>query len=149
MGFKQHMNVDYLTYHDLPAGGACGTITQAYKELRENFRTKVKEDRVILNFTEWKEMTLTNKNLGLLDDCFPELTIDTLPGTRIWLMPVDIEVGGEAKQIVRIDMPGTMRLQPDPSLTAAAPAALAEPAHMQDQPPDDLDAAFMGDENPI
>ena len=74
---------------------------------------------MVLYFTEFKPLVLTNKNLEFLDECFPNLDVTNLGGHRFWLHPVDLEVACEDKQIVRIEPLQTMRLQPDPSKVAA------------------------------
>lgn len=115
MGFAQYKQSDYVTYYDLaqPEGNAV-TITNATFEMKQNFRTKTDEQKLVLYFQELKPLVLTNKNLEALDLCFPNDDATTLPGKQIWLRPVDIEVAGDPKQIVRIDTSLTLRLQPAP-----------------------------------
>ena len=149
MGFAQYKQSDYVTYYDLakPDGNAV-TIQSATTEMKQNFRTKKDEPKLVLYFNEAKPLVCTNKNLEALDLCFPQDDAETLPGKQVWLRPVDIEIAGEPKQIVRIDTSLTLRLQPapgqgnpQPPTPGATPSDVPptpvqiEPAHMQDAPP--------------
>ena len=121
MGFAKYKHSKWLTFHDLPTAGALGTIKDAEESLQENFRTKEMEMRITLHFQEWKSMTLTNPNLDTLQSCFPDLDHTTIGGQRLWLMPEEIEVGGDIKQIVRINQLQTLRMQPDPTQAGQQP----------------------------
>ncbi len=117
MGFAKYKISNWLSFHDLPDRGAVGTVESATHDMQKNFRTEKDEMKITLFFKEWKPMTLTNTNLDLLQGCFPRLDVNTIVGARIWLVPVTIEVGGDTKEIVRIDQLGTARMQPDPTAT--------------------------------
>jgi len=146
MGFAKYKHSNWLSFHDLPDEGAVGTIDDAEESMQENFRTQKKEMRVTLYFKEWKPFTLTNPNLDTLEACFPHMDVTTISGQRIWLNPVTLEIGGETKQVVRIDQLRTMRMLPDPTLDAsqaasekrdedAPPPTDSDPVHDQEPPP--------------
>lgn len=119
MGFKQYKISDTVTFYDLPDAGMAVTVTKAVEEMKENFRTKQDELKVVLDFKECKPLVCTNKNLDLLDEAYPHLDVPKIPGHKLWLNPVTIEVAGENKFIVRIDPMQTLRMQPDPSQQAS------------------------------
>ena len=137
MGFGQYKQSDWLTFYDLPEGGAVGNITHATNELHKNFRTGKQEMKVTLYFKEWKPCTMTNPNYDTLEACFPHLDHTTIGGQRVWLMPVELEVGGEIKKIVRIDQPKTMQMLPDPTLNQDQGVPAGEDRDQDAPPPDD------------
>lgn len=120
MGFKQYKQSNFVTYHDLPnPAGAVATISKAEQQEHENFRTKEQEMKVVLYFGEFKPLICTNTNLDTLEICYPKDDLSTIVGKRVWLMPTELMVAGDMKQIVRIDQTQTLRMQPDPSQVAA------------------------------
>lgn len=149
MGFAQYKQSNYVTYFDLAQpDGSSATITSAAMEKKTNFRTQKEEPKLVIYFAEFKPLVCTNKNLEALDLCFPHDDAQSLPGKQIWLRPVDIEVAGDPKQIVRIDTSLTLRLQPAPTPGNPQPATpgatpsdvpptpvATEPPHLQDAPP--------------
>ncbi len=143
MGFGKYIISEWLSYHDLPESGAVGTITGAKRDMQKNFRSGKEEMKVTLSFKEWKPMTLTNINLKTMQDCFPDLDHETIAGSRIWLIPVVIEVSGDTKHIVRVDQLGTVRMQPDPTATeddAGQGPSAGESRDEEPPPPSDADA---------
>ncbi len=144
MAFAQYKQSDFVTYHDLakPDGNAA-TIINAKLEMKEDYRTKQEVQKLVIYFTDFKPLVLTNKNLEALDMCFPNDDANTLAGKQIWLRPVDIEVAGDPKQIVRIDTSLTLRLQPAPGPgNAQPPTPGATPSDVPPTPPP------IGDEPP-
>ena len=152
-GFDQYKHSDWLQYSDLPAGGGPATITHATHDLQENFRTKEKEMKVTLFFAEYKPMTLTNKNLGHLQACFPDKDATTIgvERERVWLEGKEVDAFGAMKTVVRIHELKTMRMQPDPAQSARAedpaqPAPDASAGENRDEgappPTDDDDIPF-------